>query len=787
MEMSLKNRVLALILIASMALAVLPVFAGPTEPHAANAIWVEPSTLSFDTATTSVGANFTITIWENITTDDMFTWEVKIYYDKTQLSFIDGSNAYGDWASKANPGENKKIDGTSSVPFITGEDTGGPYLLWGLSLLGDDFIPAGTVASLMSVSFEIIAAPGKGQTLTSSLHIDNPDTYMLNPDLSSVTVTKYDATFTYTWSPPPPPYLAVDPTYREYGPYPPSAVGTLFDEKIYIKSLNSAWWLHNVTLHLAYNSTLLQVVSVTFDPLWTATSSEGTPGDLILFAGSPSTNPSGDVLVATVKFNITYQGSSPPRTPGEYDESPLDIHDYALYDTTLKIPTKPEVDGKVRIYVLITLPLAHFEVSSVTMGPEPVRGKEFNVDVSIKGLDPHWYLIGLQFRLSYPTDLIEPVSVTEGPFLKSFAAKQPGSLGTFFISYFETDGVYGPHVLVGVMIYPNASGWWNPPWPEGDGVVATITFRVIYQSYPENKTGPLNIIEQLAVGLDSPTTQNIVDVPLAAPVNGIYTILTALPGRMLDLYGGAVNEGYGTAHGYTYSGIGVIFPAPYGGQGLNNPMDMVVPQSQVWLFANVTYNYWPVQAKTVSFVVQDPSGNVWLKATAITDANGVAYTTFRMPWPCENPESLFGEWKVTATVTIGDVVMTDVMTFHYDYMVHIWKVTTDKYEYDHTEDVAITIQYGTHAMQNYPVLITAVIYDELGVPIGMATYQTTVGGAKYSTYKNYMVTLTINIPKFAYAGIATIHVNAFDKDPTEGGQAWCPEYTPAPEICIQPY
>jgi hypothetical protein len=186
-------------------------------------------------------------------------------------------------------------------------------------------------------------------------------------------------------------------------------------------------------------------------------------------------------------------------------------------------------------------------------------------------------------------------------------------------------------------------------------------------------------------------------------------------------------------------------------------------------------------------VVQDPSGNVWLKATAITDANGVAYTTFRMPWPCENPESLFGEWKVTATVTIGDVVMTDVMTFHYDYMVHIWKVTTDKYEYDHTEDVAITIQYGTHAMQNYPVLITAVIYDELGVPIGMATYQTTVGGAKYSTYKNYMVTLTINIPKFAYAGIATIHVNAFDKDPTEGGQAWCPEYTPAPEICIQPY
>jgi hypothetical protein len=171
--------------------------AQPTEPHAANAIWVEPSTLSFNTATTSVGANFTITIWENITTDDMFTWQVKIYYDKTQLSFVSGSNAYGDWASYANPGPNGVIDGTSPVPFVTGEDAGGPYLLWGLSLLGDDFIPAGTVASLMSVSFKIIAAPSPGQVLTSKLHINHADTFMLNPDLAEITVTKYDSNYIY--------------------------------------------------------------------------------------------------------------------------------------------------------------------------------------------------------------------------------------------------------------------------------------------------------------------------------------------------------------------------------------------------------------------------------------------------------------------------------------------------------------------------------------------------------------------------------------------------------------
>jgi hypothetical protein len=127
------------------------------------------------------------------------------------------------------------------------------------------------------------------------------------------------------------------------------------------------------------------------------------------------------------------------------------------------------------------------------------------------------------------------------------------------------------------------------------------------------------------------------------------------------------------------------------------------------------------------------------------------------------------------------------MQFHYDYMVHIWKVTTDKYEYKHYENVVIRIEYGSHAMQTYPVLITAVIEDDLGVPIGFTSFEGTVGGAVFCQYKNNTITLTIYIPKWAYAGIATVHVNAYDKEPFVGGQAWCPEYTPAPKILILPY
>jgi hypothetical protein len=88
-------------------------------------------------------------------------------------------------------------------------------------------------------------------------------------------------------------------------------------------------------------------------------------------------------------------------------------------------------------------------------------------------------------------------------------------------------------------------------------------------------------------------------------------------------------------------------------------------------------------------------------------------------------------------------------------------------------------------MQTYPVLFSVVIKDEMGVPVGIQTIKLDVGGAKYCTYKNSTITLEVEIPKWAYAGIATIHANAFDKEPANGGFAWCPEATT--KICIQPY
>jgi len=795
MKKSILSAVMVMALLMS-AFAFLPAAfsANPGPPPGGVSMWIEPDTLSWETSNPPSGYAFKVYIKCEIASGvDTYAWQAYLTYNKAQLNATAAGYVGAD-GTEYDPGAGKSewADGkpTSPVTFSKGtHDATLDYILIGESLSGAVKITGPGVFRLAWVQFIIVGFPAKYETLTSDLRLDLKgafSSYFLNPDNEELPIAFGKATYSFKWTAPPKPDVTVDPVETRFAKEPPPSVGKTFNIKVLIKNLDPAWGLHNATFDLLYNSTLIGVVNYAFDTLWSGPNvfDNSTAGKIHVEVKNPTTTPSGTVNTVTITFIVLYQGAYPA-----VDISPLDLQNVHLFDTLAEIPVRTVTDGKVVIEGLLTLPLPYLEVSSVTMGPEPVLGKEFNVTVSIKNLHYAWYFIGLDFRLSYDPTLIEPVAVYEGPFMPYWSSQQPGSLGTFWYGEIWDNGIYGPHILVGNLIYPNGSGWWNPPWPEGEGVVAIITFKVIYQPYGLGQNSSLlEIIEQRWVGLDGPETQNIVDIPAADPVNGVYTIRwNMFIGRVIDLYGGAVNEGYGTAHGYTYNGTGVIWPAPFGGQGPNTPMDLVVPQSQVWLFANVTYNYWPVQNKIVSFEVQDPSGKVWAKLTAITDKNGVAYVTFRMPWPCENPESLFGVWTVKATVSIGDVVVSDTMKFHYDYMVHIWKVTTDKYEYKHCENVVIRIEYGSHAMQTYPVLITAVIEDDLGVPIGFTSFEGTVGGAVFCQYKNNTITLTIYIPKWAYAGIATVHVNAYDKEPFVGGQAWCPEYTPAPKILILPY
>jgi len=187
------------------------------------------------------------------------------------------------------------------------------------------------------------------------------------------------------------------------------------------------------------------------------------------------------------------------------------------------------------------------------------------------------------------------------------------------------------------------------------------------------------------------------------------------------------------------------------------PSDMFWPQKEVILCANVTFNCWPVQQKLVTFTVWDNQDNMWTTLQAVTDEDGVACVSFRLPWPCDDPESLLGVWRVVAEVDVACESIYDELEFHYDWLVNIVEVTTDKYYYEHCEWVDISITFTSHAQQQYLVAMRVTIHDELNVPVAFGVVMLNVTGAEFCTAEEYLVELSLHIDKFVFVGTATIH------------------------------
>jgi len=113
---------------------------------------------------------------------------------------------------------------------------------------------------------------------------------------------------------------------------------------------------------------------------------------------------------------------------------------------------------------------------------------------------------------------------------------------------------------------------------------------------------------------------------------------------------------------------------PYGGRGPNQPSDAFAPQEDVILYAHVTYRDYPVPGKIVAFEVHGPINhveNLSFARTAVTNADGVANVSFRMPWPNGYVEEVvFGVWDVIAVVDIAEVVVNDTLTFKVGWIVY---------------------------------------------------------------------------------------------------------------------
>jgi len=864
-------KALVFILTALMAISMVPIVS--IAQHPSVSMWLDPSSVELNTAEHSIGYKFWITVWLNATGYEVGSWQFYMIYNKNYLNITQYTlTGTGGTISQF-------FENSGSSTFYPGASLGAHndthnYILMGESWLSGPFgTGCGTLATL---EFEVIAVPPKGGEITSLIDISTGfaagDTLVQDPTMANILQAAYDCTYAFTWVQPPEPYLGVSPVSQEFGMFD-NVTGWPVDVSIYIMGLDAAWYLVNASFTFSYDPAL---VSVTADNItlntadWDVAAQFSISNGNITFYVETSKDLYGDVKVADITFTIIYQGDYP-----EVSVCELKFYDIHLFDHAIEIPTKAPLEGEIRIVGFIALPMPHLEVSpsEVVMGPEPSLGKEFSVDVVMKGLYEAWHLVGYNFRLKYDDTLLEVVDVQEGSFLADTTswgyvllkditlpaaapplymsnitlilrvnASMPGTYDfeivaptgirvlingaptttfsisalpapysenvtiefrnyntypitgdykiicspttygvtlfnvtdpanpielewirnvaappyTWFFSGVEPDGIYGPHVAVGGMVATDTGEWYI--FPEGEGVLATITFKVLKQPKTgENLSCALDLFDIILIDKDGK------DIPYEPPVNGTYTILGyELPGRQIDVY--------------------TQYPEPYGGQGPNNPSDMFTPQQEVKLYAKVTYNWWGMENKLVAFEVLDNQNNTFTRLSALTDSNGIAEVSFRMP--SYNPD-LFGVWTVIATVDIAEETINDTLQFHFDTLVEIVDISPDKLICSHGDTITITVTLESHAMQPRDVVVAILITDELGFTVAFGTAQLTVSDAEFCTPNEYEVSVTLTIPHEAVAGMATIHVNCFDKDPAEGGIALCPESTY--EIFIQPY
>jgi hypothetical protein len=257
-----------------------------------------------------------------------------------------------------------------------------------------------------------------------------------------------------------------------------------FEINITIRDLLLEHDVVGIEFRLAYAQLYLEVVDVTEgpflqDPAWNhhgttfiwlleAETAITPPHILVGMLLNPDGNgdwadvPVGDGTLATITFRWKQYGASDLELMGDY----WPVQRVRLSDTNADTLPTPDLEH------------GYIEVPLATLCVEPPLteaffvGDTFDINVTITDLSVAYHLAGIEFRVTFNDTLLEVVDVVPGPLLED-------SL-TFYNVDPETsfpNGTYvPPSVVVGQILLP--------PWtdfPYGDGVLATITFEVIYQ------------------------------------------------------------------------------------------------------------------------------------------------------------------------------------------------------------------------------------------------------------------------------------------------------------------
>jgi hypothetical protein len=311
---------------------------------------------------------------------------------------------------------------------------------------------------------------------------------------------------------------------------------------------------------------------------------------------------------------------------------------------------------------------------------------------------------------------------------------------------------------MGDMILPNGTGYWDQTeFPNDEGLLFTVRFKALVQEeFPWSVTTVLQLtkLDGREYGVDVDNSYIVFDPAISA----IVKIYGYVLGRFIDVV------------------------TQWGGEGYNNPSDMFAPQDLVILNATVTYNLDPVQHKLVYFHIVSPSGRFVFERTAMTDEYGVATTSFRIPWPCEDYNDVMGIWDVTATVDIAEETVIDTLQFKVGWYIELVALIPKQTDWlkgppkGTGEDMEFTVVYRSWAMRTINGTISVIVYDNLQVPIGIATIPVTGGGVTtWCEYAYGNVTVYLPVPSWAYIGPAKAYANCYSDFPWLGGYAMCPE------------
>jgi len=179
---------IALLFMITALLLVHPAFAAdPTEPHNADAMWIEPSVI--DITGVSIGYRFNVTVWINLTVISA-GWQFRMLYfndllNATRIGYTAGSKS-------------DFFQNLTTMPvtpqFVVMNDTYS-YALHGESWLFGDYRSPG-YGSLSWVEFEVMAAPPFTCELdiSSDHHPPTSKTYALTPTLAEIPLNVYDNT-----------------------------------------------------------------------------------------------------------------------------------------------------------------------------------------------------------------------------------------------------------------------------------------------------------------------------------------------------------------------------------------------------------------------------------------------------------------------------------------------------------------------------------------------------------------------------------------------------------------